>query len=566
MKGRENLHPHAWVEAYVRLMGNVLTKKGRDWVGPCPVCIGEDRFSIAPRGTGTKIHCRGCAQDKPKGELFGDIADTLFGTESSSDDDKPVPYNPEPRKEKPKPKASDYGCTVQQFLERIAVPILPEAYGITDDKSRICIAEGEWIEVPSVRMPSSDIHGEIEIGALYRVQVSGKDKYRYERDTGPTTYGLPWLLQGQNIGRLVICEGHSDAITLHHHAIPALGVPGVSNLKVLEASFFEGINQVFVVEEHDEAGEKFPRSVAARLIELGVKTVVLRLRLEAKDVNELYKENPNRFKSRFGRSVKEARGLRKSNVTIKFARDILARDYPPMRWAIPGLLPEGLVVLFASPKVGKSFNALQMAVAVANGENFSGKECWKAEKGEVIFIDLEQCEGTQMQGRFMHMGVDPKGFNMMVLDEFPRLDNGGMDELDILLEEHPACRLVIIDVWTNVKPTDRLQNENAYDSEYRWCKELRGLFLRRRSCCLVIHHDRKSDSDGGMMDKASGSKALLAAANSVLWLQRKIRETAGTMSITGRDGIQESVLAGQFFDRRWTFEPPKEDQKGGEWK
>ncbi len=547
MKHREELSLEDWVEAYISTQAEKITRKGSEYVGPCPNCGGDDRFSMSSRkgSTGTLVNCRKC-QD------FKTIVACLFGSSKDGKTDRQADYNPAP---KPKPKPDEYGCTIAQFLDYIAVPIDPAEYFITQGECHVSKDAGE---VPAVRIPNLDADFE-EIGAVYRVVVRGSDKVRYEKGSSPAVYGLQWLERAKQIGHVVVCEGQTDAITLHHHGIPAFGIPGVGNLKVLQSSYFEGIDQVYVIEEHDEAGEKFPHSVAVVLKDLGVSAVTLRVRLEAKDVNDLYKENPKRFIDRFGRSVKEARGLRKSNIRVMFARDILRKDYPPMRWAIPGLLPEGLAVLFSSPKVGKSFCALQAAVAVASGSMFSGRLCWKAEEREVILIDLEQCEGVQMQGRFRHLGVDHESWNTIVIDDFPKLDKGGLEELDILLEEHPRCGLVVIDVWSNVKPAQRFDGENAYDAEYRWCKELRHLFLKRRACCLVIHHDRKGDSSG-MTEKASGTKALTGAANAVLHLERGMRETKGTLSMIGRDGIQESVLTGEFIDRKWTFDPPAEEQ------
>jgi RecA-family ATPase len=46
---------------------------------------------------------------------------------------------------------------------------------------------------------------------------------------------------------------------------------------------------------------------------------------------------------------------------------LLARQLPPIQWAIPEILPEGLTLLAGKPKLGKSWLALAMALAVASG-------------------------------------------------------------------------------------------------------------------------------------------------------------------------------------------------------
>jgi len=41
--------------------------------------------------------------------------------------------------------------------------------------------------------------------------------------------------------------------------------------------------------------------------------------------------------------------------------------FPPIRWIVPDVLPEGATILAGRPKLGKSWMALDMALAVARG-------------------------------------------------------------------------------------------------------------------------------------------------------------------------------------------------------
>src|SRR5258708_18107521 len=49
------------------------------------------------------------------------------------------------------------------------------------------------------------------------------------------------------------------------------------------------------------------------------------------------------------------------------AADLLAEEFAEPKWAVPGLLPEGLTLLAGAPKVGKSWLCLGLALAVAAG-------------------------------------------------------------------------------------------------------------------------------------------------------------------------------------------------------
>jgi hypothetical protein len=51
------------------------------------------------------------------------------------------------------------------------------------------------------------------------------------------------------------------------------------------------------------------------------------------------------------------------------AADLQGRVFPPIKWIVPDILPEGLTLLAGKPKLGKSWLALDIAVAAL---------CWAA--------------------------------------------------------------------------------------------------------------------------------------------------------------------------------------------
>jgi len=65
---------------------------------------------------------------------------------------------------------------------------------------------------------------------------------------------------------------------------------------------------------------------------------------------------------------------------------ILTNDWPEPTWAIPGLLPVGLTILAGRPKAGKSWLALQIAKAKAEGGEVLGE---RVQPGKVLYLALE---------------------------------------------------------------------------------------------------------------------------------------------------------------------------------
>ena len=44
-----------------------------------------------------------------------------------------------------------------------------------------------------------------------------------------------------------------------------------------------------------------------------------------------------------------------------------AQVFEPLRWMVPGIVPEGATILVGGPKIGKSWLAYGIALAVAAG-------------------------------------------------------------------------------------------------------------------------------------------------------------------------------------------------------
>src|SRR6185437_183029 len=69
------------------------------------------------------------------------------------------------------------------------------------------------------------------------------------------------------------------------------------------------------------------------------------------------------------------------------ADELMAAEFPPVRWAVPGLIAEGVNLLAGPPKVGKSWLSLGLALSVAAGTPALGSV--EVEAGPVLYLALE---------------------------------------------------------------------------------------------------------------------------------------------------------------------------------
>jgi hypothetical protein len=230
--------------------------------------------------------------------------------------------------------------------------------------------------------------------------------------------------------------------------------------------------------------------------------------------------------------------------------DLLGEVFPEPRWAVPGVLPEGMNVLAGSPKVGKSWLALGIALAVARGGHALGKIA--VDPGEVLFLALEDT-GRRLQGRLAAVLEGPADLSSLHLHTaWPSADEGGNEDIAAWLDARKRIRLVVVDVLAKYRApaSDRT---SAYQADYDAISGMKDLADRYGVSFLVLHHTRKAASDD-FLDTVSGTQGIAGAADSVLVLRRSRSSADATLGITGRD-VDENEHALKFDPKvgSWTL-------------
>jgi RecA-family ATPase len=234
------------------------------------------------------------------------------------------------------------------------------------------------------------------------------------------------------------------------------------------------------------------------------------------------------------------------------ASDLLQQDFPDPKWAVPELLPEGLTLLAGKPKTGKSWWALNVALAVATGGLALGRI--RCEPGRVLYLALEDSPRRLKQRvDALLRGTRPEGLDRLELaTSWPTLDQGGLERLEARLKAE--LRVVVLDTLARVRGrTDG--RENLYQADYGALAPLADLARSHQVAILAVHHLRKAHAED-ILDLVSGSAALTGAADSVLLLRRARGSEEATLFVTGRD-IEEQELALRFADRcLWVLQGP----------
>lgn len=229
--------------------------------------------------------------------------------------------------------------------------------------------------------------------------------------------------------------------------------------------------------------------------------------------------------------------------------DLMRREFSPIRWLIPGLMPEGLMLLAARPKIGKSWFALDMSLACATGGRIFDRP---VERGRVLHLALEDSD-RRMHSRMTKLGaIDPARLDLFeYATEWPRGTEGAA-AIAAWIRAHEDARLVIVDVFTKLREVVT-GGETLYAMDYQDVAMLKPPPDRAVTILLVMH-TRKQDSDDPL-DTVSGTLGIGGAADGALILKRARGESEAELHLIGRDLEDEGQFAVRF-DRdtcRWQW-------------
>jgi hypothetical protein len=225
--------------------------------------------------------------------------------------------------------------------------------------------------------------------------------------------------------------------------------------------------------------------------------------------------------------------------TTMSAAELMGLELPPVKWAVPGVLPEGVTILAGKPKMGKSWLGLGLSVSVSAGGRALGKI--PTERGVALYLGLEDNK-RRLQRRLkkiLNGRSAPDGLE--VYWEWPQLDHGGVEALDSWLQAHPETRLVVLDTLKKIRPRDG-QSRSVYDLDYEALEPLVGLAATHGVAILVVHHLRKLEA-GDPLDMISGSTGLTGGVDGALVLKRDRGKQDATLMVDGRDIEEPSELA-----------------------
>lgn len=207
-------------------------------------------------------------------------------------------------------------------------------------------------------------------------------------------------------------------------------------------------------------------------------------------------------------------------------RALMDRPLEPPNFVVDTLLAQGLHILAGSPKVGKSWLALWLAVTVAKGEplwNMTTKQ------GTTLYLCLEDSV-LRIQNRLFEITEDAPD-SVHFCTECALIGQGLEEQVETFLTAHPDTVLVIIDALQMVRPV----HDATYANDYRDLSVLKRLADKHGIAILLIHHLRKEGAED-VFHRISGTTGISGTVDSSFTLVEE-RRGSGKARLTciGRD-------------------------------
>ena len=207
-----------------------------------------------------------------------------------------------------------------------------------------------------------------------------------------------------------------------------------------------------------------------------------------------------------------------------------------------------MCIIAALPKIGKSWLALQIAIAVENELEVLG---FKAKPGRALYCAYEDNK-KRIKRRFKTMGVKAEDKRPNFIFKSEKLTEGLEEQIEDWIKETPDARLVVIDTYVRALPTKaRKTFKERYEIDSQQLSELQRLSLEYNITIIIIHHTTKGKQDD-TFNEISGSVGVQAIADT-LWVISSDRKTGkdSILNITGRDIESTAYQIGLDVNCRW---------------
>lgn len=234
-------------------------------------------------------------------------------------------------------------------------------------------------------------------------------------------------------------------------------------------------------------------------------------------------------------------------ITPISAEQLYFKPFKTLPALVDGIIPKGMTVLAGPSKIGKSWMALDLAIAIASGGEFLGR---RVRQAGVLYLCLEDTE-KRVQDR-MYQLCDEAPPNLYFSTTSDRLGGGFTRDVVEMLRKHPDIELIIIDTLQKVRQSDDGSGSSTYSKDYEEIAKIKKIADVNDRSILVLHHLRKQPDKRDPFNEISGSVAICGASDTNMVLKKSVGSATAELYIRGRD-VEERKFILEYKFPRWSI-------------
>lgn len=368
--------------------------------------------------------------------------------------------------------------------------------------------------------------------------------------TRRVVYRLPQILETTHT--IFFCEGEKDVHTLERLGLTATCIAGGANAWTRYAEHY--IKQlagqdIVILPHNDAAGHHLCTDIQASMQPIAKRLRVLELPgvpENGGDVTDWV--NAGGTAEVLWDLLTKLKAITDTSIVEIDAEDLMALDFPPLRWFAAGLVCEGMGIVGGKSKVGKSWLMLNVAISIATGGNVFGYYEVPIPT-KVLYCSLE--DGPRRLKRRLSMIEHTANFkrNLKLSFKMPALEDGGTEYIMNHIKD--GYEVIIVDVMAHVEKSGK-NGLRDYHEVYRQFAPLQALRSKYPFCLILVTHLRKTESED-IFNDLHGSVAYQGTQDTLWVLEKKYGEETANLHIRSKD--QEDKIAELKFDGAgvWSF-------------
>jgi hypothetical protein len=379
-------------------------------------------------------------------------------------------------------------------------------------------------------------------------------------------YRLPEVLEAISLGKLIcLTEGEKDADRLRARGYTATtNIAGAGKWRPEYTEQLRGAERAILFPHNDLVGREHMGKVANELRGAGIPVFHAEMSglPDKGDIADWLQAHP--AQEALDRLIADASPILTDteiqertfpaldSISYTLA-DLQRRTIPDLVEVIPGKLHEGFGIIAGPSGTGKSYLCLQIGLAVALEQLCLGQ--WPTIKGDVLYLGTEDNQ-RRIDSRVRQLWDEedmPRWPDNFTVVHTPQALNDGLQEqLSEWLTTHPLARLIMIDMFADVRPARR-PNGDWYTEDRALGKILAHLAVAHHVCILATMHTNRLKQSEDPFERVHGGDGLLGSCDIKTVLLPSATQGQSVWSLKGRDIDRQAYTLRQV-DGTWIYE------------